>query len=146
MSRIQRYIRLKEQTPTAKLEPEKWVNEPCFLYLLCGWSEYLKYRTLIGQIGITLCHRRLRPAYKILHQHSAWHIRYTEKMLLSSIYYPETTGQAWSLRIVPNCGHNMNRIMCVQLPGSKALPTWALRPRAGGPLWGLSHLKKQFCW
>ena len=37
-----------------KLESERWVNESHFPYLLNGWSEFLKYRILMGKTRASL--------------------------------------------------------------------------------------------
>lgn len=102
-SRIQRYVRLKEQTP-----PLDWSqgdgNESHFPYLLCGWCKYLKYGVLIIKTGITLPPQKIKACHcGTLHQHRAGH-KDTPRKWHSHTRSPETTSQAWRLRTVPNCG------------------------------------------
>ena len=81
-SRIQRYVRLKEQTP-----PLDWSqgdgNESHFPYLLCGWCKYLKYGVLIIKIGITLPPQKIKARQRDTASAQGWTQKHPEKMTLT---------------------------------------------------------------
>ena len=130
-----------KRADTARLESERQVNESHFPLLIVWLESVRKIQDLQGEIGTILCHRKWRPADKMLHQHSAWHTAL--RKCCSQVQCLEASGQAWSLRVVPSYGHNMNSRVS-SCPEVRLSPL-ELCLQKQGPCSGASHSWRSSC-